>query len=55
MFLLINKKTNQIAYVGKTPTECKTYAIRKNLFRVERTASFKHIICGDWAIEKASF
>lgn len=52
MFKLINTKTNEIAFIGKTPSQCKAYAIKKKIFSVERSASFKHIICGDWDIQK---
>jgi hypothetical protein len=52
MFQLINTQTNEVAFIGKTPTECKSYAIKKKIFTVERSKNFKHIICGYWDIQR---
>ena len=52
MFHLINTKTNEVAFVGATPTECKAYAIKKRIFIVDRSKYFKHIICGVWDIKR---
>jgi len=52
MFQLINTQTKEIAFIGKTPTECKTYAIKKRIFTVERSKSFKHVVCGYWDIQR---
>lgn len=53
MFQLINTQTNEIAFTGKSLTECKAYAIKKRLFTVERTKYFRHIVCGYWIIQRA--
>lgn len=53
MFQLINTQTSEVVFIGKRLTECKTYAIRKGYFKVERSKYFKHIICGYWNIERA--
>jgi hypothetical protein len=52
MFQLINTQTNEVAFVGKSLTECQNYAIKKRIFKVERTKYFRHVICGYWAIER---
>jgi hypothetical protein len=52
MFRLINTQTSEIAFTGKSLTECKTYAIKKGLFKIERSKNFRHVICGYWNIER---
>jgi len=52
MFQLINTQTNEIAFIGKTPTECRSYAIKKKLFTVERGKHFQHLIAGYWDIQR---
>ena len=52
MFQLINTQTNEVAFTGKTPSECQAYAIKKKIFTVERSKYFKHIICGVWDIQR---
>jgi hypothetical protein len=53
MFQLINTQTNEIAFTGKSVTDCKNYAIKKGIFKVERSKYFRHIECGYWVIERA--
>jgi len=50
-FRLINTQTNEVAFIGKTPSECKAYAIKNKLISVERSKFFKHISMGYWDIE----
>lgn len=53
MFQLVNTKTKKVAFIGKTPSECKAYAIKNKLFSVQRGGFLKyHIIWGDWDIQK---
>ena len=52
MFQLINTQTNEIAFIGKTPTECRSYAIKKKLFTIERGKNFQHLIAGYWDIQR---
>ena len=52
MFQLINTQTNEIAFIGKTPTECRSYAIKKKLWTIERGKYFQHLIAGYWDIQR---
>ena len=52
MFKIINNQTKEIAFVGKTLTQCKNYGIKKKLIRVEQSKNFKHIIWGDWDVHQ---
>lgn len=52
MFRLINTQTNEVAFTGKSLTECKNYAIKNKIFKVERSKYFRNLICGYWNIER---
>jgi len=52
MFQLINTETKEVAFTGKTPSECQAYAIKKKIFTVERSKYFKHVTWGVWDIQR---
>jgi hypothetical protein len=53
MMELKNQVTGEVVRTGQTTTELKNWAIRTRLFKVERTQGFRHILQGDWTIERA--
>lgn len=54
MFALVNTRTNEIVFIGKTPTQCTNYAFKKKLIFVERGTLCNHVLWGYWDVQKLS-
>lgn len=52
MVQVYNVYTNEVIYVGKTHEECKKWAIRNKIVKVEKSKYFRHLIWGEWDCKK---
>lgn len=54
LFHLRNVVTGEIAFTSERPSLCREFAIKTKRATVERSRYFRHIIMGDWNIERAA-
>jgi hypothetical protein len=54
MVQIYNVYTNEVIYVGATLTDCKKWAIKNKIVKVEKSKYFRHLIWGHWDTKRVS-
>lgn len=51
-FMLHNRQTGEVAYTGRSITDCQNYGIRKGILTTERSKNFLHVSYGWWEVAR---